>query len=67
LKEDPARSFLVLGKTSVTVTILKRCWPRIHDLILCSTSMQRHLTADWGQPASSFYPIYCTWHVCIPI
>ena len=63
LKEKPARSFLAIGKTSVTVTILKWCWPWIHDIILCPALMQRHVTADWGRPASSFYPNYCTWSV----
>ena len=61
LKEVPARWFLVIAKTSVIITILIWCLPRIHDIILCSTSVQKHLTADWGSPASSFCPSYCTW------
>ena len=61
LKEVPARWFLVIVKTSVIITILIWCLPRIHDIILCSTSMQKHWTADWGSPGRSFCPSYCTW------
>ena len=28
-----------------------------------SILMQRHLIADWGQPASLFYPSYCMWNM----
>jgi hypothetical protein len=39
-EEVPARIFLVVGKTLVIITILIWCLPRIHDNLLCSTSMQ---------------------------
>jgi len=29
------------------------CCPRIHEILFHGTSMQRHLTSDWGRPASS--------------
>jgi len=52
------RTFLAIGKTSVTLTILIWCLPTIHDSLLFCTSM--HLTADWEQLGSSFFPSYCT-------
>jgi len=41
-----ARSFLVVGKTSVIITVWIWCWPRIRCILLCSTLKQRHLTVD---------------------
>ena len=61
LKEVSATSFLVIGKTSVNITILIWCWPRIHNCLLYYTSMQIHLTSDCGWPASSFNSIYYIW------
>ena len=61
LKEVSARSFLVIGKISVIITILIWCWPRNHDCLLYYTSMQRHLTSDCGWPASSCHSSYCIW------
>jgi len=61
LKEVPAKSFLVVGKMSVIITVFRWCCPINLDIPLCYTSIQRHLTSDWGQPASSFYSSYCTW------
>jgi hypothetical protein len=56
----PARTFLATDKPLVFITILIWCLPRIYDILLLCTSMQRQLTADWGQPASSLCPTYCT-------
>ena len=61
LKEVAARCFLVISKTSVIITVLVWCWPRILDILLWYIWMQRLLTSDWGRPASSFCSIYCTW------
>jgi len=49
------------GTTSVIITILIRCWPRIRDSLLYYTSMQRHLTPDYGWPASTSHSSYYTW------
>jgi len=65
--EVPARYFLLIRKTSAVITILIRCWPRIHDSLFYYTSLQRHLTSDCGRPASSVHSIYCSWTVtCLP-
>jgi len=63
LKEVAATCFLVISRTSVIITVLVRCWPRIHGILLWYIWMQRLLTSDWGQPASSFSSRYCTWIV----
>ena len=52
------QTFVVTGETTVIITICTWCWPVFHDILLCA---ERHLTSDWGQPASSFYPGFCTW------
>jgi hypothetical protein len=63
LEEVPVRSLLVIGKTSVVITVLIWCCPIIPDIPVCYTSMQRYLTSDWGWPANSFFSSYCTWTV----
>jgi len=63
----PTRYLLVTGKTSIIITVLIWCWPRIHDILLCYTSMQRPLTSEWGWPSSSFYPSCYTWNIAVPI
>jgi len=59
-EEVPARYFLVIVETLVIITILIWCLTRIHDILLFSTRMPRHLTTDWGPPGRSFCPNYCT-------
>jgi len=68
LKEVPVRSFLVVGKTSVIFTVLTWCCPTIHEILLHDTSIQRHVTSDWGWPASSSVEDTARelWHVCVP-
>ena len=68
LNEVHASAFLVRGKTLVIITVLTWCYPRIHEILLHDTSVQRNLTSDWGWAACS--PIEDTahelWHVCAP-
>jgi len=59
-KEVSAGTLLALGQTLVIISILIWCLPSIHVILLFSTSMQRHLTTDWGHLGSSFFPSYCT-------
>jgi hypothetical protein len=40
--------FVVIGKTSVIITVSICCWPGIHDILLGYTSMKKHFTSDWG-------------------
>ena len=62
-----AKCFLVISKTSVIITVLVWCWPRI-DILLWYIWIQRLSTSDSGRPASSFYSSYCTRTVvCLPI
>ena len=68
LKEVCARSFLVIGNTSIIITILLWCWPRIHDIFHWYAAIQKHLTSDCGWQVPSI-PVIAPelWCVCIPI
>jgi hypothetical protein len=63
LNEVPARSLMVIGKMSVNINFVLWCCPRVHDPFHCYALMQKHLTSDWGWPASCFSSGYCTWSV----
>jgi len=68
-KEVPSRTFLVVGKTLVIFTILIWCLPRIHDNLLCSTSIQIIWLQIEGKQEDLSIPVIAheVWCVCIPI
>ena len=69
LKEVSARSFLVICKTLVIITVFIWCCPISPDIPLCYTSMQRYLTSDWGWQQVPSIPVIARelWHVCVSV
>jgi hypothetical protein len=55
-QKSHCQTFMVIGKTTVIITVWTWCWPSFHDILLCA---ERYWTSDLGQPASFFYFGFC--------